>query len=96
MSKALRKVEFTSRHVRVAVSANESTRRLSERFRLIKRQIAALQEEAETIVQKTIKVLGLGQYEHLTIYKVKNAIVKEHKRKGYTAVRARLGGSKDL
>ncbi len=64
-------------------------RRLADRFREIKTQIAELTKEAEKIREQTISELGLGTYETVTVYNVKGCWVKRHERDPYKAMRAR-------
>lgn len=64
-------------------------RRLADRYRDIKIQIAKLAQEAEEIRTQTVGELGLGNYETVTVYEVNDCWVKRHHRDGYKAMRAR-------
>jgi hypothetical protein len=63
--------------------------RLASEFRAIKARIARLTERANEIRDEAVNVLGVGTYESCTVYEVASTKVKEHKRNGYKAIRAR-------
>lgn len=72
------------------MSAKEEVRRLNERYRILKQEVKDREDEIEQLRQKAISLLGLGQYDWLTVYKVRATEVSSYKRRSYTAVRARL------
>ncbi len=84
-------------HSTPALSENEEIRRIGERFQIIDRQIKELKREADRLVDRTIRILGFGRYEHLVIYKVGKTWVnppKEgHFRRAHRVVRARVSRS---
>jgi hypothetical protein len=68
---------------------NVKIRRLADRYREIKTQIAVLAQEAEEIRELTVGELGLGSYDTVTVYKVAACDVSGYHRMGYRAIRAR-------
>jgi len=65
-------------------------RHLADEYRSIKSKIALLSLEAEKIHKRVVRILGIGTYESVTVYEVGRTTVREHTRKGYKAIRARL------
>ncbi len=64
-------------------------RRLADEFRAVKTQIAKLATRADEIRDEAVDILGIGKYEAVTVYEVGPTRVREHKRSGYKAMRAR-------
>lgn len=68
---------------------NAKMRRLGSRLQDIQRQMSKLAEEANEIRKQATEELGIGRYDTLTVYKVKETWVKRHFREGHKAVRVR-------
>ena len=65
-------------------------RRLADEYRTIKSKIAALTLEAEKIHKEVVGILGIGQYESVTVYEVGETKVNGYTRGPYKAIRARF------
>lgn len=64
-------------------------RRLADEYRTIKAKIADMTLECEKIHQEVVGILGIGQYESVTVYEVGPTKVRGFTRKGFKAIRAR-------
>lgn len=64
-------------------------RRLSNRYRDLKVQIATLIGECDEIREEVVGLIGLGHYSTCTVYEVPKTKVREHTRCAYKAIRAR-------
>lgn len=70
---------------------NARLRSLGNRLKDIHIQKAKLAEEEREIRAEAVEQLGLGCYETMSVYKVRDTWVKRHHRDGYKAVRVRTG-----